>query len=160
MKQKEMSNYLKMITTGIAILLLLFVVWFLPTVLKDVLYELGGKAGYSGVIALIWATAIPCFLCLGIFWGICTRIGKDRSFTMDNADALKKMSFLMMGDSVVYVVFLLWYFVVGWAKQAVWLVFPIVLGIFICVTLSILCAALSHLVQKASVMQEEQELTI
>ena len=43
---------------------------------------------------------------------------------------------------------------------APWLIFPVLLAIFISVSLTVLCAALSHLVQKAGEIQEEQELTI
>ena len=160
MKQKEMAKYLKIITIGVGILLFLFVMWFLPMVLKEVLYELGGETGFWGICGLIWITAIPCFLCLLHFWGICTRIGEDQSFTFENALALKRMSFLMLADTLIYAVVLVWFCIVGWVSKAAWLVFPILLAIFICVTLSVLCAALSHLVQKASVLQNEQDLTI
>lgn len=160
MKQSEMSNYLKFITAGVGVLLLIFVFWFLPMVLKDTLTELGGPAGYWGVCALIWLTAVPSFMCLGKFWGICTRIGRDQSFCPENAAALKRMSQFMLADTVLYAVFLIWFCFSGWAAEAAWLFFPILLAIFICVTLTVLCAALSHLVKRASDLQEEQDLTI
>ena len=39
MKQTEMSGYLKVITVGVGILLLAFVFWFLPLVLKEPLTD-------------------------------------------------------------------------------------------------------------------------
>lgn len=160
MKQSEMSNYLKFITAGVGVLLLIFVFWFLPMILKNTLMGLGGAAGYWGVCAVIWISSVPCFMCLGKFWGICSRIGQDQSFSAGNAAALKRMSQYMLADTLLYVGFLIWFCLAGWALQAAWLFFPILLAIFVCVTLAVLCAALSHLVHKASEMQEEQDLTI
>lgn len=70
------------------------------------------------------------------------------------------MSQYMLADGVLYTGFLLWFFLAGWYTDAAWLLFPILLAVFISVTLTVLCAALSHLVQRASDMQEEQDLTI
>ena len=39
MKQSEMSGYLKIVTLGVGVFLLAFVLWFLPLVLKDTLME-------------------------------------------------------------------------------------------------------------------------
>ena len=160
MKQNEMSKYLKFITVGVGIFLLAFIFWFLPTVLKETLLKLGGENTYWGVCIFIWFTAVPCFFCLIHFWRICTRIGLDQSFSRENAAALKRMSQYMILDALLYGGFLLWFCIVGWADAAAWLFFPILLAIFISVTLAVLCAVLSYLVHKASRMQEDQDLTI
>ena len=143
MKQNEMSKYLKFITVGVGIFFLAFIFWFLPTVLKETLLKLGGENTYWGVCIFIWVTAVPCFFCLMHFWKICTR-----------------MSQYMILDALLYGGFLLWFCIVGWADAAAWLFFPILLAIFISVTLAVLCAVLSYLVHKASRMQEDQDLTI
>ena len=70
------------------------------------------------------------------------------------------MSQYMLTDGVLYVGFLLWFFLSGWYVGAAWLIFPVLLAIFISVALTVISAVLSHLVQKASEIQEEQELTI
>lgn len=160
MKQTEMSGYLKMITTGVGVLLLLFLFWFLPLVLQEPMRKAAGETGYRGTCILIWISGIPAFLCLFRFWGICESIRKDRSFSEENAWRLKRMSQYMLSDAVLYAGYLLWFFLSGWYVGTAWLVFPVLLAIFISVTLTVLCAALSHLVQKASEIQEEQELTI
>lgn len=160
MKQTEMSGYLKMITTGVGVLLLLFLFWFLPLVLREPLMKAAGEMGYRGTCVLIWLSGIPAFLCLIRFWGICESIRKDQSFSRENAWRLKRMSQYMLLDEVLYTGYLLWFFLSGWHAKAAWLIFPVLLAIFISVTLVVLCAALSHLVQRASEIQEEQELTI
>lgn len=160
MKQTEMSGYLKGITAGVGVLLIVFVFWFLPLVLREPLTETAGEGGYWGTCGLIWLSAVPALMCLIRFWGICESIHKDQSFSMENAVRLKRMSQYMLADTVLYTGFLVWFFLAGWYQGAAWLIFPVLLAVFISVTLVVLCAALSHLVQKASEIQEEQELTI
>ncbi len=160
MKQTEMSGYLKMITIGVGVLLAAFVFWFLPLVLREPLIDTAGEGGYRGTCGLIWLSAVPALMCLVHFWGICESIRKDQSFSRENAGRLKRMSQYMLIDAVLYAGFLVWFFLAGWYQGAAWLIFPVLLAIFISVTLVVLCAALSHLVQKASEIQEEQELTI
>ena len=71
-----------------------------------------------------------------------------------------RMSQYMLADTILYTGFLAWFFLAGWYVAAAWLIFPVLLAIFISVALTVLCAVLSHLVQKAEEIQEEQELTI
>lgn len=160
MKQREMSKYLKAVTIGVGLLLLAFVFWFLPLVLRETLTELAGNGGYHGVCILVDVSALPAVMCLVRFWGICGSIGQDESFSRENAVRLKRMSQYMLADAVLYAGFLVWFFMAGWYQNAAWLLFPVLLAIFISVTLTVLCAALSHLVQNASELKEEQDLTI
>ena len=160
MKQSEMSGYLKIVTLLVGVFLLVFVLWFLPLVLKDTLVEAAGTDGYKGTCLLVCISAVPALLSLVRFWGICGSIGRDQSFSPVNALRLKRMSQYMLTDAALYAGFLVWFFAAGWYKKAAWLLFAVLLAIFISVALTVLCAALSHLVQKASALKEEQELTI
>ncbi len=160
MKQSEMSGYLKIVTLGVGVFLLAFVLWFLPLIVRDTLVEAAGTAGYRGTCLLVGISAVPALLCLVRFWGICESIGQDRSFSPKNALRLKRMSQYMLTDAALYAGFLVWFFAAGWYQKAAWLLFAVLLAVFISVALTVLCAALSHLVQKAGELEEEQELTI
>ncbi len=160
MKQKEMSRYLKAITIGVGVLLLIFVSWFLPMVLKEPFGTIAGKRGYQGTCILVAVSALPALLCLIRFWGICDSISKDSSFSEENAWRLKRMSQYMLLDMILYTGFLVWYVAARWYQRLLWMMFPILLAIFISLTLTVVCAVLSHLVQRASELQKEQELTI
>lgn len=159
MGQKEMSKYLKIITAGISVFLLILILWFLPMGLREFL---PGEADnvYWGLCGFVWLTAVPCFLCLVKFWGICTRIGEDNSFSRENAKALRIMSHYMLADSVLYALFLVLFCILGWYSYGIGFLFGIILILFVCITLTVLCAVLSHLVYNASRMQEDQDLTI
>lgn len=161
MNQLKMSKYLKTVTLVIGILFLLFVAWFLPSVIRQLLLEDTGEFVYWSICSGIWLTSIPCFLSLWKFWGICVRIGRDESFCCANAAALRQMSYFMLIDCILYAFILAaacirrWYIPYG-----ISLLFGIILILFICISLTIICASLSHLVYKASQLQEEQDLTI
>ncbi len=160
MSQKEMAGYLKLLTVGIGVLFLIFVLWFLPSALWQVLPELMGKTFFYGICGFLWVTAVPCMVCLGMFWGICVRIGKDQSFCRENARALKRMSHWMMADTVLYGAVLTATFVMGWYRKIGFMIFAVILILFLCIALTVVCAVLSHLVYKASRLQEDQDLTI
>lgn len=160
MKQVEMSRYLKFITIGVGVLFLVFVIWFLPSVMRDLVYEAAGSGAYWGACTFVWVTAVPCLMCLWRFWGICVRIGKDQSFSRKNAVDLKKMSHYMLVDCMLYTVLLAGICVEKWYEYHVGLIFGVLLILFLCMALVIICAALSHLVYKASKMQDDQDLTI
>lgn len=161
MKQKEMSVYLKIITVIVAILFLFFIIWFLPTSIIQTMIPAGIilQQAYF-IIGYIWLVSTPCLLALVKFYKICCRIGKDNSFCTENAKALKDMSFFMLtvvvlssiGMAVLVFSGLYYYFKFSGAA--------ILIAIIIAVTLSVVCAALSHLVQKASALQEEHDLTV
>lgn len=70
------------------------------------------------------------------------------------------MSHCTLADSVLYALFLGAFCILGWYSLGIGYLFGIVLILFICITLTVLCAALSHLVYNASQIQEDQDLTI
>lgn len=90
---------------------MVLVVWFLPSVLKQMLAGQAGNAVYRSTCIFIWITAVPCLLCLVKFWGVCSRIGENRSL-QENAEALKQMSHYTLVDSVLYALF--WQYSVYW----------------------------------------------
>ena len=126
----------------------------------DMVSEAAGPGIYRGACIFVWVTAIPCLMCLWRFWGICVRIGRDQSFSRENAVDLKKMSHYMLVDCMLYTVLLAGICVEKWYEYHVGLIFGVLLILFLCMAFVIICAALSHLVYKASEMQDDQDLTI
>ena len=82
----------------------------------------------------------------------------DNSFSMENANYLKIMAYLALGDTVF---FFLGNIVLLFLKMSHpgMLLGSLVID-FLGVSVSVGCAALSHLVHKASEIQAENELTI
>ena len=161
MKQKEMAKYLKLVAVTAGVLFLIFIGWFLPvTIREEFIRNHSGNTTFYIVIGYIWLTAIPCYIALGNFYKICSRIGSDESFCTENAVGLKRMSICMLVDCFAYIGFILLFFITGMNQIYTLTGMVLFIVIMICITLTVICAALSHLVEKASHLQEEHDLTV
>ena len=145
MKQKKLANWLKVMIVGVGICGVLLALFVLPML---------GKT----IMTLSLLTGLPCYLALWFSWEIMSGIAKDESFTVKNAEYLKKISLLATVD----VVFLLTWNVILFAlKMSNLNVFLICLLIdFMGVVIAVIFAALSHLVGKAADLQEQSDYTI
>ena len=122
-------------------------------IFPDAIVEMGRQSAdvswlvTPGVIA-VSVSAIPIAIALGLFWMICTEVGRDNSFCYKNAKLLSGIGFCAVGTVTLELL----------AGGPVWL-----LGIGVCVVgLAIALAAflLSHLVLKAADLKAENDLTI
>ena len=109
-------------------------------------------------LVLIWVTVLPIYAALAFGWIIAVNIGKDRSFSVENARLLKWISGLAAGDAAFFFIGNILYLFLDWSHPGVTLMSLIV--VFVGVAISVAAAALSHLVMKAALLQEQQELTI
>ena len=159
MKQMEVSKWLKAITvlTGIAGLFFFFLV--MPVMAHDiaVMYPEAAYLLWPGMI-YGWGIGVICYAILWQFWKVCVEIGRDNSFSAENARAFAVISRLAVCMAVVWfagVVFLALVHALGPAFG----IFMILIA-FICIVVAVLSAALSHLVYKSYEMRRENELTI
>lgn len=113
---------------------------------------------YLPWLIFLWMLAVPCFLALMLAWRIFGRIERDCSFCMENADALRKISFLAAADAGLLFFGNALFFLLNMNHPAVLLAgcMAVVAGIGI----SVASAVLSHLVRKAAKLQEQSDLTI
>ena len=157
MKQKELSIALKAIIALCGVILTVLAAVILPMSgvhLMDYFPDATGLI-WSALIFL-WITCIPVLVVLVLVWQIATQIGKNNSFSMENAHNLKLICILAMTDTLLY------FF------AAIVLLFlhsplPLLLTILILclgIAISVVSAVFSHLVQKGAEMKAEQELTI
>ena len=109
-------------------------------------------------IVLASLTALPVLLALYEFWNICTRIAQDRSFCRENARGMTVIGACALADTVYCFGITVFLCVKGASNPGVLLV---MMGVMV-VGLAIAVAAflLSHLVEKASAMEEEIQLTV
>lgn len=109
-------------------------------------------------LVFLWLTGIPCYLVLVFGWKIAVSIGKDHSFSYANADRLKKIVYLIAGDTIFFALGNMVFCV--WNLNPVWMVLFSALLIFMGILISVIAAALSHLVRKAANLQEQSDWTI
>ena len=141
MKQKEMARWLKLVTVLAAAAGVFLVAVLIPALLDRLIPEDSCAAIlWLPLVGFCWLTAAPCFACLFQFGGICTRIGADRSFILSAGMAV--LGVIIQARALLLATILL------------------VTILLVGVTLTVLSAALSHLILKAAQLQSDVDLTI
>ncbi|MBQ8914130.1 MAG: DUF2975 domain-containing protein [Lachnospiraceae bacterium] len=157
MKQKTLAKWLKAIIVGLGICGVLVYFVILPMIMKDTLYD-DLESYFLPWIIFLWTTSIPCYAVLFFAWKVAGNIGLDKSFCMENAVCLKRISYMAIVDSVYFFVgnIVLCLFNISHPGVFIASLFVIFLGVVIAVA----AAVLSHLIVKAAELQEESDLTI
>lgn len=159
MGQKEIAIWLKGISIFIGIMGLVFFLWLMPKFAGDlrIMYEEVAFLYWPGMI-YGWVIGIGCFAVLYQFWKVCNEIGKDNSFSKENAKSFKNISRITLILSVIWFAGLVYLVVNKWMGPPFMLI--MIFAILISIIISILAATLSHLILKAYEMKQENELTI
>ena len=159
MEQKHLSNWLKLILIGVGIcglVVFLFAVPMYGVSLREAYPEFANR--FWPWLIFIWIFAIPCFMILYYAWKICTNIGNDQSFTCQNASLMKNISVLAALDAGFFFVGNVVLMFLNMSHPGV--VIASFLIVFVGVAVTVASAALSHLVKKAAILQEQSDLTI
>ena len=159
MEQKTLARWLKVILIGVGLCGLVVYGAILPLYgqyIRDANPEMANC--YWPWLIFLWATGVPCYIALVIGWKIAANIGLDRSFSEDNARHLKRISLLAAGDTVFFFVGNIVLLFANMSHPGV--VLGSFLVVFAGVAVTVAAAALSHLVLKAALLQEQSDLTI
>lgn len=159
MSQKSLSKWLKGIIAGMAVCGAIIYLYLIPVWGRD-LVEANPEFSncYIPWLAVLLISAIPCYWGLYFGWKISAEIGKDNSFSKENASYLKNISMLAALDSVYFFGANLVLMLLGMNHPGIFLLSLFV--VFAGIAVTVAAAALSHLVKKAADMKEENELTI
>lgn len=160
MNQKNLAKYLQVVTLGLVLLVAIVYIGAVPG-LMSVLLECGAILHKSGVkpwIIMVWVTAIPVYFSLYHFWKISKEIQADNSFSTENAKHLQTISHLCMLDVLYFFVANIVFYLLH-INGIITLCCTFAID-FIGIVISVLAAALSHLVYKAAAMKQENDLTI
>ena len=159
MNQHKLSAWLKATLIGVGLCGLVVYFAVLPIVADSTRESFPEFAGWHWPwMIFLWATAIPCFAALVMGWKIAVNIGKDRSFTLENARLLQVVSWLAAGDAAFFFLGNVVLFFLSMNHPGVLLI-----SLLICfagVAVAVAAACLSHLVRKAADLQEQSDLTI
>ncbi len=159
MKQKSLANWLRAVLIGVGLCGVLLYALIVPMLSESMVerYPEFSDAKWPW-LGLIWLTAIPCFLALISAWRIAVNIGSDRSFSAENAALLKRIAILAGGDAALLFLGNLIYLLLDMNHPSILLLSLFIE--FVGIAVSVVAAALSHLVMKASALQEQSDLTI
>ena len=159
MEQKTLSHWLKVVLIGVGLCGLAVYGGVLPLYGQSILSVNPDMADrYWPWLIFLWVTGLPCYAALVLGWRIAASIGHDRSFSRDNARFLKVIALLAAGDTVFFFVGNLVLLFANMSHPGV--VLGSLLIVFAGVAVTVAAAALSHLVLKAALLQEQSDLTI
>lgn len=146
MKQKTLSIWLKFIILGCAFCGLMMYAIGVPTLGQSIvaLDSHTYAAYYLPWLIFIWLTAIPCYLVLIFAWKIARNIENDRSFCIENAGALKRISTLAVIDSVFFLLGNIVMFLLNMNHPSI-VLFSLLI-VFVGIAIAVTTTALSHLV--------------
>lgn len=159
MTQKSLSNWLKGIILGIGICGLVIYAGVIPLWGQTIAVTYPEFSYcYYPWLGFIWISGIPCYGVLILGWQVASRIGNDQSFSRENSVSLKKISMLSAGDAVFVFGVNILYLLLNMNHPGIVIGFLFV--VFAGAAVSVVSAALSHLVGKAAELQEQSEWTI
>ena len=159
MEQKSLAIWLKIILVGVGIcgLVVYFVVF--PSYGESLVNDYPEFANrFWPWLIFLWISGIPCYAVLLFGWKIATNIGRDQSFSNANAKYLKWIAWLAAGDGIFFFVGNIIFLFTNLSHPGVALFSLLV--VFAGVAVAVASAVLSHLVQKAAVLQEQSDFTI
>ncbi len=159
MEQKTLSKWLKCILIGVGICGLIVYAVVIPMYglhLKTLYPEFSNRFWPWQIF--LWVSGIPCFAALVFVWKITTNIGRDQSFSKQNAQLLKWISNLSAADAGFFFAGNILLLLLNMSHPSV--VIASFMIVFAGVTIAVVSAILSHLVKKAAVLQEQSDWTI
>ena len=160
MSQKKLSLLLKIMIIGVALCLAVVYIWIVPEIGAPMAEAGDGEfqSLYVPWLVIIELTALPIIAALVLAWIIAENIGRDRSFCLQNAKLLAVIAVLAAADAA-------YFFIANVVMMLLNMNHPgLLLGSLIaCFAGAAICVAaagLSHLVRKASKLQDDSDLTI
>ncbi len=165
MQQKTLVSWLKAIVIVFALLLGVLLFLVVPTMGRRAVWETPEASFlFWPCLIFIWVLGAPIYLMLSEAWKVVGRIAKGRPFCGENAKSFVYIAQYSLIDCGLLFVGNIVYAVVNELKKLD--VYPAeipifsMLLIFIGLAVAVAALTLSHLIYKASDMDEENRLTI
>lgn len=159
MKQKEVARWLKVIVVITGLIGMAACCWVAPALGMDLsLMNPDLKWLFWPCLIFIWITAVPFYWILLIGWRLCSAIEGDEFFTSYSARCFKHISLLAVAECLLYLAGMVTLLVMQVLHPSIMMAMGLV--IFIALAIALAAAALSHLIQKAADMKQENDLTV
>ena len=159
MNPRRISIWLKIILAFVYICGAFVYLWVIPelgTAIKTMNPEF--SYCYAPWLGFISITALPCVAGLSDVWRISTNIGDDRPFTKENARLLKRIAFLAAGDAAYFFAGNILFLFLNMHHPGLFIMAVAVVLVGIAIAMA--SGALSYLVGRAALLQEQSDLTI
>ena len=145
MSEKSLSRWLKFIILLTSVCSAVVYFLFIPIIGHAILYDYPEMSSrFWPWLIFVLLTGVPCYLALAAFFRICIQIGKDNSFSEENARSLKHISVYALVDAMFVFLVNLVYLLLNMNHFGMFLALLIVA--FAGVAIAVVAAGLSHLV--------------
>lgn len=105
MRQKELEKWLKIVIIAVALCGLVVCAVAIPWIGHVFIASDPQVSGmYIPWLVMFIISAIPCYVILYLGWRVAVNIGKDRSFSMENARHIKLASKIILFDALYFFV--------------------------------------------------------
>lgn len=159
MKRSVLAKCLKCIEIFIVLVGAFFYINMLPSIIRDQVAMFPEYASWEApCVAAVSLTAVPILIGLVAFWQICTDIARNQSFSRKNGKRLSIIGACAIADTVYFSIVSLLLF--GFGAYNPGLMLLSVMIMLIGLAASIAAFLLSHLVGKASAMEDDIKLTV
>ena len=159
MEQLSLSKWLKAIAIGIGICGLIVYLLISPALGYNLFRDnIDMSNWYWPWLIFVTIIAIPCYMSLFEFWKICCEVGRDNSFSRENAKSLKRISQLVIIGCIILIIGNVVLFFLNINHPGIAIIMLIIL--FVGIAIAVFAATLSHLILNACKLKEENELTI
>ena len=159
MEQRVFSKCLKCIVAGIGVCGLIIYALIIPALGKTIAEHNPEFAYcYWPWLGFIWISGIPCYAVLVFAWKVAANIGMDQSFSNSNAEMFKWISILAAVDSAFFFAGNILMLLLNMSHPGIVLLSFMI--VFIGVAVAIAAAALSYLIKKAAILQDQSDWTI
>ena len=159
MNQTRLSRSLKAILAGVGVCGLIVYFAILPSIGDSMHASYPEFAAWHWPwMIFLWLTAVPCYAALAMVWKIADHIGRDQSFSAENARLLQRVAWLAAGDTAYFFLGNVVLLFLNMNHPGILLISLLICFAGVAVTVAAVC--LSHLVYKAADLQEQSDLTI
>ena len=160
MTQKTFANLLKAAVVLALLCCLAVYGLYVPALAEDCRsLEASLSSLYLPGLIFVELTFLPILIALFFAWRVASDIGRDRSFTRENAARMKNISFLAFFDVAYFWLGILVFWFGFSAKSGPMLILAALIG-SAGIIVAVCAGALSHLILKAAVLREENDLTV
>ena len=161
MKKTTMTRLLHAVLIVAAVLAGMMFFWWLPMMGMEMAFASPEFAwAYWPCLIWAWVFALPIFAAVYPAWQVASSISRpEGAFTRLNARCLRAIAILAFADAVIFPAGMVIVGFMGAGQPGLTvLVTPAVM--FVCAAVGIAALVLSHLVDDAAEMKEDQDLTI
>ena len=160
MTQKTFANLLKTAILLAFLCTAAVYVLYLPAV-ADETRTVAASLSSLYLPCLIFAelTVVPILCAMVLAWRIASEIGRDNSFCRENARRMKIIAWLALADAAYFWAGILVFWFAFGAASGPLLILSVLIGM-VGVIIALCAGALSHLILKAAILREENDLTV